>query len=251
MRYRDAFMIGALVILAFLIPKTASAQITGTILGTVRDKAGAAVPDALVTVENQAIALSRSAKASDQGDYAFPALPVGTYVIKAQANGFAPYQSAAFAIVINQQARVDITLAVGSMQQSVEVTAAIPIVDTATSTLGEVMEESQVVGLPLNGRNFLQLATLQPGVAPATVQYQPSAGSKLLNQMAQTTSQVNGLRIQSNNYQIDGGDENEPFYGFISAVSDPDAIEEFKILTNAYSAEFGRASGGVVNVITR
>ena len=229
----------------------AQAQTTGTILGTVEDESGAVIPNATIQVENEAIALQRRTQSREDGSYVFPALPVGNYVITAEASGFARFQSSPLELEINQQARVLIVLRVGKREETVIVQASAALVETTSAALGEVIGERQVVDLPLNGRNFLQLATLQPGVTPATVEYTPSSGSRLLDEQAGATSQVNGLRIQSNNYLLDGADNNEPFYGFIAAVPNPDAIEEFKILTNAYSAEFGRGGGGIINVVTK
>ena len=232
-------------------PMLAWAQTTGTISGTIRDSTGASVSGAKIAVRDVMIALVRETVSGANGSYVFPVLPVGTYVITAGAPGFAQVQTNPILLELGAEARIDLTLPISTVKQAITVTSVAPLVDVNSATLGEVVSGHQIAELPLNGRDFIQLATLQPGVTPATVQYTPSAGSKLLNQLVGTTSQVNGLRVQSNNYLLDGADNNEPFYGFVSAVPDPDTIEEFKIVTNSASAEFGRGGGGVINVITK
>lgn len=247
---------GSLLALGYLGLTCFSAQVLaqttgGSIFGTIRDEQGLVIPNAKVVVRNEAIALVRETESNVSGDYSFPALPVGKYVIAAEASGFSRVESTPLELQLNQYARVDIVLRVGAREEVVYVSAQPPLVDLSTSAIGEVVNEREVVDLPLNGRNFLQLATLQAGITPAKIEYAPSGGTKLLNQLAAETSQVNGLRIQSNNYLLDGADNNEQFYGFIAAVPNPDAVQEFRILTNSYSAQFGRGGGGVINVLTK
>lgn len=212
------------------------AQTTGTILGTVRDSSGAVVPNAKIEARNDAITLVRQAVTDANGAYVIQVLPVGRYVITAVAPGFAQVRTSAITLELNQAARIDLVLQVSKEERVLNVNAEAPMVDTTTAAIGEVVNSTQVVELPLNGRNFLQLSTLQAGVTPATIEYTPSSGSKLLNQLAGTTAQVNGLRIQSNNYLLDGADNNEPFYGFISAVPDPDTIEEDFLRNDIFDA---------------
>lgn len=224
-------------------------ETTGTILGTVKDQTGSILPGTTITVTNELTGLTRSTVTDDNGNYVLPLLPVGRYIITAELAGFKKYIQRGVVLEINQSARVDITLLVGEITETVTVEAGAVLVDTTTSTLGKVVEEVRMVQLPLNERNFLQLGLLQPGITPA-ISVSPIFSSPNPGGIA-SNFQVNGLRLQSNNFLLDGADNNEPFQGTAAAVPSPDTLQEFKILTNMYSAEFGRAGGAIVNVVTK
>lgn len=239
----------AVILLLLAICAAATAQTTATIFGTVTDPSGAIVPGAVLTITNQETGLSRRAETGSVGQFVAPLLGVGTYTVTAEASGFQKYVNRDLVLRVNQNLRVDIQLAVGEVTDQVEVVARGIAVETRSATLGKVVDERKIVDLPLNGRNFLDLALLQPGVVPAmsiTSNNTPEFSGGVKN-----TPQVNGLRIQSNNFLLDGADNNEPFLGTAMSTPSPDALEEFKILTNMFSAEFGGGGGSVVNIITK
>jgi hypothetical protein len=226
-----------------------AAQTTGTILGTVKDQNGAILPGAAMTATNELTNLTRTVTADAAGNYTLPLLPVGKYTMTAELSGFKRYVRTGIVLEVNQSARVDITLLVGAVTEAITVEAGAQLVDTTTSALGEVIEERKMVQLPLNERNFLQLGLLQAGITPG-ISVSPIAGSPNPGGVA-SNFQVNGLRLQANNFLLDGADNNDPFHGTAAAVPSPDALQEFKILTNMYSAEFGHAGGAIVNVVTK
>jgi hypothetical protein len=174
-------------------------------------------------------------------------LPVGDYAVRASAEGFTAAERRGVRVVVNQELLVSFVLTLEARRESVKVTSGVSQVNLASGSSGQVMERKAVQELPLNGRNFLELAVLQAGVAPR--------GSRVTESTpvlpGQQTFSANGLRPQSNNFQLDGADNNESGLGTAAAVPSPDAIQEFRILTSNYSAEFGRGGGAVVNVITR
>ncbi|HYL12576.1 MAG TPA: carboxypeptidase-like regulatory domain-containing protein, partial [Terriglobales bacterium] len=236
------------IILLFL-SCAASAQTTGSIVGKVTDPSGAVVPGGIVKATNQATSFSREAITSVSGEYVISLLPVGRYTITAQKQGFEPYRFSDVVVNVNENIRVDVPLSLGKVAESVSVTVGVAEVETRSATLGKVIDETKIEDLPLNGRNFLNLAVLQPGVVPAM-----SLGSNNTPEFPggeKSDFQVNGLRLQSNNFLLDGADNNEPFLGTAMATPSPDALEEFKILTNNYGAEFGGGGGSIVNIITK
>jgi hypothetical protein len=165
-------------------------------------------------------------------------LPVGHYTITTQKQGFELFTLSDVVVNLNENLRVDVPLSLGKVPQSISVNSSVVEVETRSATLGKVIDEAKIVDLPLNARNFLNLAVLQPGVVLAM-----SPGSNNIREFLggeKADFQVNGLRLQSNNFLLDGADNNEPFLlGTAMATPSPDALEEFKILTNNYGAEFG------------
>src|SRR5258708_4876868 len=239
----------AAMILTLLICCDVSAQTTGSIVGKATDPSGAVVPGAVFQATNQATNFSREATSDASGEYVISLLPVGRYTITAQKQGFEPSKLSDVVVNLNESVRVDLPLSLVRMAQSISVSASAAEVETRSATLGKVIDETQIVDLPLNGRNFLNLAVLQPGVVPAM-----SLGSNNTPEFPggeKSDFQVNGLRLQSNNFLLDGADNNEPFLGTAMATPSPDALEEFKILTNNYGAEFGGGGGSIVNIITK
>ncbi|HWP42211.1 MAG TPA: carboxypeptidase regulatory-like domain-containing protein [Blastocatellia bacterium] len=244
-------MVWALLFQYLQVPRV-QAQTTGTIYGTVSDISGAAIVGATVTVKNTATNLTRSIITNAEGSYRFPLLPVGRYSITVAASGFKPYVRESLELQVEQNLRADFTLEVGEISEQVVVTTEAPQVDTATATLGKVVEEERIVDLPLNGRNFLELGVLQAGVAPPIPNIDV-IGSGTNNTPGGTKFNfaVNGMRITSNNHLLDGANNVEPVSGAAMIVPSPDALQEFRILTNSYSAEFGRAGGSIVTVVTK
>jgi len=240
----------AAVIATLLVCCCASAQTTGSMVGKATDPSGAVVPGVAIKATNQATSFSREATTGVSGEYVLSLLPVGHYTITAQKEGFDPYRLSNVVVNVNENIRVDVPLGLKKVAESVSVTASsVAEVETRSATLGKVIDETKIADLPLNGRNFLNLAVLQPGVVPAM-----SLGSNNTPEFPggeKSDFQVNGLRLQSNNFLLDGADNNEPFLGTAMATPSPDALEEFKILTNNYGAEFGGGGGSIVNIITK
>jgi hypothetical protein len=214
---------------------------TGTILGTVKDQTGAVIPDARVTITNQGTSEQFTTTTRADGTYIVTPLKIGTYRISVEHAGFSTAENAAFELNIQQQAVVDFELRAGSTSQTVQVTAQAALLQTQNAVVGQVIGATTVENMPLNGRDWTMLATLTPGVT------QPQQGARAGNQFA-----ANGTRPAQNDYLLDGIDNNSNDVDFLSGEADVvkppvDAIQEFNIQTNNFSAEFGRAGGAIVN----
>ena len=205
--------------------------------GTITSSDGLSVPDVEVVATNEATQVKYTAKSNDQGLYTISALPIGTYVVRATAAQFRPFQTNAIRLESGQTARIDITLAVGAAEQ-VEVTAVSPILQTQNAVVGEVISGTTIDRLPLNGRNFSQLSLLLPGV----ITTEPDSFTQPKNFGAGRPF-VNGQREQTNNYTLDGVDMNEPIDNLLPYQPSPDALAEVRVETNNYSAEFGNVAG--------
>ncbi|MFO0450967.1 MAG: carboxypeptidase regulatory-like domain-containing protein, partial [Pseudomonadota bacterium] len=222
-------------------------ETTGTIRGIVTDPARAVVRGARITATNQSTGAQREVRSGAEGGFVFPLLPVGSYEFTAESSGFRRYVRRGIQVSVAQQLELDISLTLGEVSETVLVEGSADEVNVTRGSVGQVVETTAIQQLPLNGRNFLQLATLQAGVVPRGAAVTES--TPVLP--GQQTFSVNGLRPQSNNFLLDGADNNDGVLGSAAAVPSPDALEEFRILTNAYSAEYGRGGGAVVNVLTR
>jgi carboxypeptidase family protein len=222
---------------------------SGKVVGTVRDASGAVVADAAVGLVNTATNLSRSVRTESNGEYVITGLNPGEYTVTVEHEGFKKAMQAAFKLDVNQVIRVDMTLVVGSIHEQVEVTAAEPLIESETSSLGQVVEEQRVKELPLNGRNFVELAYLSPGVnaGPSGAVQQ---GGIPENQRGTGSIQANGLTATNNNFLLNGFDNNEQQIGIQVIQPAIDAIQEFKVQTNNFGADIGRG-GAVVNVLLK
>lgn len=231
----------------------AFAQATGTIAGIVTDGTGAAIPGVLVEVTNTATGQTRSATSGDDGHFAVRLLQPGPYQVKGTIPGFKTFVRDGVTVTVESTARADIQLVVGGVEETVNVTADAPLVETSHATLGIVVDEKKVVELPLNGRNFTQLGTLLPGVVAPPTGLGGAGGDATPGGFGAATSgfSVNGMRNQSNNFLLDGATNNDTFNTGFVLRPPPDAIQEFKILTHSYTAEYGRSAGSVVNVVTK
>jgi len=224
----------------------AGAQSTGgRIRGTVIDPSGGAVPAAAVQLVNEGTHATREAQSGANGEYIFVEVPVGSYELDVTIQGFKKYSRKGIVLNLNEVVSVDIALQVGGATETVEVTGAPPVVDTSSTQLGAVVNERSSTQLPLNQRDVYQLLQLQPGV-------QSQLGNDLFygSDKAGVVT-VNGGRGRSNNYSVNGGDGNDLFANLPAVEPSPDSIEEFKVISNAFDAEYGRNSGAVVNVITK
>jgi hypothetical protein len=221
-----------------LLCVSSSAQTLGTITGEVKDPTGAVLPGATVTVVNKATNAARTASSNGVGLFDVPALPPGTYTVRTELDGFKTAMRDV-ELQVQQTARVDFTLELGTVAEAMTVTGVSPIVETQNATIGTVIENRRIVELPLNGRNYLQLVALSPNVS-ADFATAGQAGTRQGGTRANQQLSVSGQRREFNNYTLDGvnnTDVNFNTYIFLPSV---DALEEFKVQTGVYSAEFGR-----------
>jgi len=238
----------ALILLsALILPTVARSQVTtATVLGSVQDKSGAAVRGATVTARNLQTGLTRSALSGDSGDYTINLLPVGDYSIQVEFTGFKTDERTPVTLEINSRARVDFILQLGDRSEKVEVTGAQPVLDTDTSETGQVIENERVTQLLLNGRQFVQLTLLTPGVVP---EVKGTLSSPLA--LSGASVNANGARYEDNVYLLDGVPIRDEIYDRLTVSPSVDAIEEFKVHTSNYSAEFGGHGGAQINISTK
>jgi len=229
-----------------LAAPSARAQSTGgRIRGTVTDPSGGAVAAAMVQLVNEGTHATREVQTGANGEYIFIEVPVGTYEINLTLQGFKKYLRRGIALDLNQVLTVDIALQLGGSTDVVEVTGAPPLVDTTSTQLGAIVNSRASTQLPLNKRDVYQLLQLQPGV-------QSQLGQDLFYGSSQSgVVTVNGGRGRSNNYSVNGGDGNDLFVNLPAIQPSPDSVEEFRVITNNFDAEYGRNSGAVVNVVTK
>ena len=245
---------GVLVLLALAVSAgTAWAQATGQITGVVTDSSGAVLPGVTVDATNVGTGAVRTAVTGADGLYTLPLLQPGVYDVKASLAGFKTAQQDGVRVTVTETARAVFELEVGQVTETVTVTAEATLVETTNATHGIVIDQQKVVDLPLNGRNFTQLGTLIPGVVAPPTGLGGQSGDATPGGFGNTTGgfNVNGMRNQSNNFLMDGATNNDTFNTGFVLRPPPDAIQEFKILTHAFGAEFGRNAGAVVNVVTR
>lgn len=232
-------------------PLTVHAQrAVGSILGTVRDPSGAAVPGAKVTVINHGTGQQIQMTSSTPGDYIVPDLLPGFYDVVGEAQGFKKTTVKNIELRVEQEARVDIQLQVGAITQSVEVTGQAALLQTEEASVGTVIDSNRVVQLPLNGRAFLQLAFLSAGagtVFPANGQAQIQRGT--VN--GDSSISIGGQREMSNVFMLDGTSDTDRNYNIFAVGPSVDAIQEFKVLVNDYSAEYGWQAGGQINMVSK
>jgi hypothetical protein len=234
----------------------AHAQVAGaTLTGTVKDSSGAVIPNAQVAITDVATGVTHTVSPGSSGLYTAPNLLPGTYEIRVTATGFSMQLQKGVTLTVGAQQVLDFTMRVGQMNQTVEVTTEAPTVELTSSALSATVNSTTVRELPLNGRSWTDLATLQPGVDAIQTQVSFAAGSDRGNRGFGSQVSISGARPQQNNYRLDGININDYSNGAPGSVLGGnlgvDAIQEFSVLTSNYSAEYGRTSGGVVNAITR
>lgn len=223
----------------------AFAQTTGTLRGTVKDPSGAIIPGVRLTVTLQGSNVPRTTASNASGDYEFPALPVGLYTLEVEAPGFKKLVQKDIEITLGHVVVSDLAMELGAVIQEVTTVAAAALVETTNTQLGAVMNSRAATDLPLNARDTYQLLQLQPGV-------QSQVGSDLFYGSDETGAvSVNGGRGRSNNFMVNGGDANDQFANLPAVQPSPDSIQEFRVLTNTFDAEFGRNSGSVIDVVTK
>src|SRR6202171_3931364 len=220
---------------------------TGSIAGTVKDSSGGLVVGAKVTVVDVDRGLTFSTVTNEQGEYVAGPLRVGNYTVTVEEAGFKKAVSIPVALDVQQRIVVNVTMEVGQVSEQIEVTGAAPLLETETSSLGQVIDNKRVVNLPLNGRNFAQLALLTAGVAPSEPGSRDEGGFGF---------SANGARSLQNNFLLDGVDNNSNLPDLLNetnfVIQPPiDALQEFKVQSNAYSAEFGRGNGAIINAVIK
>jgi len=228
---------------------------TARLNGTITDPSGAVVPNATVTVTDPATGRVVTANTNAAGEYSFNALPIGNYHAEVTLQGFKTAR-ADFSLEVSQVLELNLKLETGSASQTVDVTGEVPLVDTSTSSAGEVIQGQQIVELPLNGRNFTSLALLTPGVSRGQYSNNASAPNNNAETWRNAESggaalSVDGLRPQANNFLLDGVDNNDSLVNTLVIFPAIEDIAEFKTTTSVSPAEFGRAGGGVVQVATK
>jgi len=230
-----------LVALFASLPARANAQSgTAALTGTATDPSGIAMDRVHIAMVDPATGFSRETETNRTGNYRIPGLRPGTYDIVATRDGFRTFTQAGFRIEVSQVARLDIRLELGAVTEVVEVSGRTQLLHTEGATLGAVIDSQKIADLPLNGRNFVQLALLVPGVNTG----QPGANRG-------GAISINGTRSEQNSFQLDGVTNTNQWDSGISFRPSVDSIEEFKIEVSNYSAEFGRGAGGQITVVTK
>jgi hypothetical protein len=244
----------ALVLLAAV---SAMGQSTARIEGIVTDGTGSSLPGATVTATHVETNVTRTVVTDSNGAYTLTPLSVGDYRVRFELSGFRPTE-VPVELTVNEVARVDVKLELGALTDTLTVVAAAPVIEKTTSFIGTVIDEQMVENLPLNGRNFTQLATLSPGVTRGIPGSNAAGGGSgtdsetfRYSEFGGAALSVNGLREQFNNYMIDGVDNNETLVNSIAYLPSPEAIQEFNVITTTAPAEFGRAGGAVQNLVIK
>src|SRR5437867_12546701 len=248
---RDLQIALALLLYFLFNTTTLRADVTGTILGTVTDPSGANVPGAKVTLSNTGTGFNHQATTDSTGFYQFLSVPVGeNYAVEAEVSGFRKSTQTGIKLLVNQRYRADFQLVVGEITQSVEVSANAVQVESTSTQLGDVIEDRKMMNLPLNGRSYIDLLGLQAGVVPITSDVQftdrPIGGTGGAGNVS-----VNGQRESANAFLVNGGDVEEGRNNGASIVPTLDSIQEFRLVTNSFDAEYGRFSGAIVNAVTK
>ncbi|MCX6633845.1 MAG: TonB-dependent receptor [Acidobacteria bacterium] len=236
-----------LAVVLWVFALSAFGDVTGTITGVVTDQSGAVIPNVPVTATNTGTNAVFQTTSNDLGVFTIGNLPVGVYNLSAATGGFKKFEARDIRLQVNEIARVDVPMTVGETAESVTVTGAAVNVDTTTATLKTVMDQKRIEDLPLNGRDPTQLMRLVAGVQ---IDMRSSVTSGTTYPGVQGVS-VNGGRANSTNYVLDGAQNNDHYTAAPNPMPNPDALQEFSVQTNNFSAEFGRQGGGLVNAVTK
>src|SRR6266849_1031565 len=239
--------------LLLLVFSMQGADPTGTIAGTALDPSGAAVVGAKVTVTALATGLTRQTVSGGDGGYVFPLLPVGLYSVSIEASGFRRSEQKGIRVEADRSSTVPINLQIGATNETISVEANAQLVETRAGALSKVITQQNIIELPLNGRNAASLVLLAPGTADLNQGNSRGKGDTLQTATypgAQSISS-NGARADDINYNLDGGSNQDHYTNVNNPFPNPDAVEEFSVQTNSYSAEYGRGAGAIVNVVTK
>ena len=238
---------GVALLAAFPAAVLAQTQ-TATVRGEVTDSTGAVIPGAALVLTNLDQNRPWEVESNATGAYVFQQIPPGNYSLAVEADGFKRYERQRFILQVAQVAEINVPLEVGDLTETVEISAEAPLLATATSDLGEVVNSRTAESLPLNGRNVLQLVGLTPGIN-TTRNFRNSTNGN--GSIAAVAFSANGGRNVANSIMLDGSSQEVMGYNQPSYIPSPDTLQEFKVQTNAFSAEYGRTAGAVVNMVTR
>jgi hypothetical protein len=231
-----------------LLPRHLAAQaVSGTLLGQVTDATGGALPGAKVTITSPETGVTRTLTSDANGEYTAPSLRTGNYTVSAEMSGFKTVSVSNVHVGVDQRVRINLAMELGQITEAVEIQAEVPLVQTSSSDLSATVEEEQIKNLPLNGRNFVSLTRTVPGVLRG-IPGSNIDGAGSLAWRASAAFSANGQRPRDNNYMLDGVDNNETWLQTVVIFPAVEALDEFKLQTSTYSAEFGRSMGGVVNI---
>src|SRR5215467_2171755 len=248
-RYR-AFLSISIVLIMLASAAVLRADVTGSILGVIRDRSQAIVAGAKVVVSNVQTNLTQETTSGPDGTYRILALPAGNYKLSVTASGFRAFTETEIVVKVNDELRFDVTLDVGNVTEKVEITANAIQVQTENTQLGDVIESKKMLALPLNGRSYIDLLGLQAGVAPDT-SGTIGGDRQVSGNLNAGNISVNGQRETANAYLVNGGDVSEGRNLGAGLVPNLDSIEEFRLITNSFDAEYGKFSGAIVNAITK
>src|SRR5712671_7149291 len=232
-----------LMVLAGAVQSAWSQEVTAAVVGTITDPSAAPIKGPDVTVTDTERGTVWATKTNDSGSYTLPRLPVGNYSVKVSAPGFDTAVYPTFTLVLNQTARVDVQMKVGTVTQTVEVSGAAPVLQTETTQVNTVIDSVTNDLLPLATRNYVELTLLSPGA----VSPDPANFNNGDNTASGARPYINGNREQANNFLLDGMDNNQVSDNLLGYTPAPDAIQEFNLITSNASAEFGNFQGGIVN----
>ena len=248
-RFKCVFIL-LLAVVTFFSATILRADVTGSVLGVVHDSSGAVVAGAKIVATNVQTNFKQETVSGTDGAFRILALPAGTYKLTVTAAGFRTFTETGVEVKVNDQLHYDVTLNVGGVSEQVEIVANAVQVQTESTQLGDVIDSKKILALPLNGRSFVDLLGLQAGVAPGTAEtiQQDRPVSGILNS---GNISVNGQRETANAYLVNGGDVSEGRNLGTGMVPNLDSIEEFRLITNSFDAEYGKFSGAVVNAITK
>src|SRR5579863_6469031 len=231
------------------------AQSVSQITGTVKDSSGLAVPGADITVTQTDTGLTRSAQSGATGNYSLPSLPIGPYRLEVKKDGFSTFVQNGIVLQVDTAPTLDPVLRVGAVSEQVQVEAAAAMVESHSTGVGQVINDQQVVDLPLNGRQISQLITVAGGAVPITSAYGtiPLVGllTSTKNYPNETLVSISGGMLNGVTYLMDGGSFNDPFNNLNLPTPPPDAIQEFKVETSALPAQYGQHSAGAINIVTK
>lgn len=247
--YRSFWALVVLIVVAAMAVPAFAQITTARLSGTVQDSTGSAVTGASITITDVGTGYTQTAKSNTSGGYLFPSLPVGTYRMTVAMGGFAPYEQKGIALSVGQAATVLVRLQLGAISQQVTVTANASLVTTDSPTVGQVIPEKDIAGLPY-GRSVQQLVFLAPGASNVTSNY-CAEGCEGGVFPGEQYAKINGGGANGTNYQLDGVAYNDTYLNTNLPFPNPDAIEEFNLITGNMSAAYGNAIGGIVNVVTK
>ncbi len=253
---RSVFLVQILILFSGL-PVATQAAVGGSISGTVKDSTGAVIAKAVITVTNSGTSVQQTVTTNDSGAYSFPTLPVGHYNLDIAVSGFRPYRRTGITVDVNSAILVDAVLELGESQEAITVEESPLQAETASTQLGDIITSANVAALPLNGRSYTDLLALQPGVAPVTTittQTVVGLGQAVFSPSGDLNAgaiSINGQRESANGYLVNGADAEETGSMTAAIIPNLDSISEFRILSDNFDAEYGKYTGGQINVITK